>query len=81
MNWKEEYKRKLTTAEEAVKAIQSVNRVVLGHAYGQPQHLVTAMVANKNAYENVEIVHMVSVSPAEYCRLEMQGHFIHNSFF
>jgi len=81
MNWEEEYKRKLTTAEEAVKAIKSGNRVVLGHAYGQPQHLVDAMVANKNAYENVEIVHMVSVSPAEYCRPEMQGHFIHNSFF
>ena len=81
MNWKEDYKRKLTTAEEAVKAIKSGNRVVLGHAYGQPQHLVNAMVANKEAYENVEIVHMVAVSPAEYCTPEMQGHFIHNSFF
>jgi len=81
MNWKEDYKRKLSTAEEAVKAIKSGNRVVLGHAYGQPQHLVNAMVANKDAYENVEIVHMVAVSPAEYCKPEMQGHFIHNSFF
>jgi len=81
MNWKEDYKRKLTTAEEAVKAIRSGNRVVLGHAYGQPQHLVKAMVANKDAYERVEIVHMVAVSPAEYCQPEMQGHFVHNSFF
>ena len=81
MSWKEDYKRKLTTAEDAVKAIKSGNRLVLGHAYGQPQHLVNALVANKEAYENVEIVHMVAVSPAEYCQPEMQGHFVHNSLF
>jgi 4-hydroxybutyrate CoA-transferase len=81
MNWKEDYKKKLTTAAEAVKAIKSGDRVVLGHAYGQPQHLTNAMVANKDAYENVEIVHMVSISPAPYCQPEMQGHFIHNSLF
>jgi 4-hydroxybutyrate CoA-transferase len=81
MSWREEYKKKLTTAEEAVKAIKSGNRVVVGHAYGQPQHLVNAMVANKDAYENVEIVHMVSLSPAPYCSQEMRKHFIHNSFF
>jgi 4-hydroxybutyrate CoA-transferase len=81
MHWKEEYQKRLTTAENAVKAIKSGNRVVVGHAYGQPQHLVNAMVANKEAYENVEIVHMVSLSPAPYCSQEMRSHFIHNSFF
>jgi 4-hydroxybutyrate CoA-transferase len=39
------------------------------------------MIANKDAYENVEIVHMVSLSPAPYCGREMRKHFIHNSFF
>ena len=81
MSWREEYQKKLTTAGEAVKAIKSGNRVVVGHAYGQPQHLVNAMIANKDAYENVEIVHMVSLSPAPYCGAEMQKHFVHNSFF
>jgi 4-hydroxybutyrate CoA-transferase len=81
MSWREAYKKKLTTAEEAVKAIKSGNRVVIGHAYGQPQHLVNAMVANNDAYEDVEIVHMVSLSPAPYCGQEMRKHFTHNSFF
>jgi 4-hydroxybutyrate CoA-transferase len=81
MNWKEAYKKKLTTAEAAVKAIKSGNRVVVGHAYGQPQKLVKEMVANKDAYKDVEIVHMVSLSPAPYCGQEMREHFIHNSFF
>ena len=81
MSWKDEYQSKLTTAEKAVNAIKSGDRVVVGHAYGQPQHLVNAMVANKEAYENVEIVHMVSLSPAPYCQPEYRRHFIHNSFF
>jgi len=81
VNWREDYKKRLTTAEDAVKAIKSGNRVVLGHAYGQPQHLVKAMTANKGAYENVEIVHMVAVSLAEYCQPAMEGYFLHNSFF
>jgi 4-hydroxybutyrate CoA-transferase len=81
MHWKEEYQKRLTSAEEAVKAIKSGNRVVVGHAYGQPQHLVKAMIANKDAYENVEIVHMVSLSPAPYCSQETRKNFIHNSFF
>ncbi|MGD1119457.1 MAG: acetyl-CoA hydrolase/transferase C-terminal domain-containing protein [Dehalococcoidales bacterium] len=81
MNWQEEYKQKLTTADQAVKSIKSGDRVVVGHAYGQPQQLVKAMIDNKDAYENVEIVHMVSLSPAPYCRQDMQKHFIHNSFF
>jgi 4-hydroxybutyrate CoA-transferase len=81
MEWIDEYRQKLTTADEAVKAIKSGERVVVGHAYGQPQHLVEAMTANKDAYKDVEIVHMVSLSPAPYCSREMQGHFVHNSFF
>jgi 4-hydroxybutyrate CoA-transferase len=81
MNWKDEYSRKLTTAEQAVQAIKSGHRVVVGHAYGQPQKLTKAMVANKDAYRDVEIVHMVSLSPAPYCGEDMREHFIHNSFF
>ncbi|MBA7584341.1 Butyryl-CoA:acetate CoA-transferase [subsurface metagenome] len=69
------------SAEEAIRAIQSGNRVVLGHCCGEPQHLVKAMMDNKEAYENVEIVHMVPMGPAEFCRPENVGHFVHNSLF
>ncbi|MDD5288069.1 MAG: acetyl-CoA hydrolase/transferase C-terminal domain-containing protein [Dehalococcoidales bacterium] len=81
MNWKEIYRKKLTTAEQAVKAIKSGNRVVFSHCCGEPQHLVRAMVANKEAYRNVEIVHMVPMGLGEYCRPENAKHFIHNSLF
>lgn len=81
MKWEEIYKQKLTSADEAVKKILSGNRVMVGHASGEPRALLEAMVQNKDAYENVEIVHMVPMGPAEYCRPEYDGHFRHNSLF
>ncbi len=81
MNWQDVYRQKLTTAEEAVTHIKSGDRVVVGHACGSPETLIRAMVENKQAYRDVEIVHMVSMGPSEYCLPENSGHFIHNSLF
>ncbi|AYD41105.1 acetyl-CoA hydrolase/transferase family protein [Clostridium fermenticellae] len=81
MNWKEIYKSKLVSAEEAVSKIKSNDRVVLSHAVGEPSVLIDAMVKNKDNYENVEIVHMVAMGKGEYTNEGMEKHFIHNSLF
>ena len=81
MNWEEIYRSRCTTPEEAVNRIRSGDRVVVGHACGSPERLVKAMVDNKQAYDNVEIVHMVAMGPSEYCQPENAKHFIHNSLF
>jgi 4-hydroxybutyrate CoA-transferase len=75
MNWKELYRQRLTTAEEAVKRIKSGDRVVIGHAAGEPSHIVEAMVANAAAYQNVEIVHMVALGKCAYAKPDMESHF------
>ncbi|MCY6960661.1 acetyl-CoA hydrolase/transferase family protein [Clostridium brassicae] len=81
MDWKEIYENKITTAEKAVSHIKSGDRVVIGHACGEPQGLINAMVANKNSYSNVEIVHMVAMGGAEYAKPGMEQHFRHNAIF
>ncbi len=81
MNWKKLYKQRVVTAEEAVSHIQSGDRVVVGHACGSPELLLDTMVANKEAYRDVEIVHMVSMGKAEYCLPENRTYFIHHSLF
>ena len=70
MNWKEYYKQHLMSAEDAVNHIQSGNRVVVAHACGEPSYLLDVMVANAKAYKDVEIVHMVAMGKAEYCKPE-----------
>lgn len=81
MNLKEFYNSKAITAEEAVKKIKSNDRVVTGHAVGEPLELIKAMVNNKEAYENVEIVHMVAMGKGEYVAPGMEKHFRHNALF
>lgn len=81
MEWKALYESKKMTAEEAVKHIKSGDRVVVGHAVGEPSYLLDAMVANAEAYENVEIVHMVAMGKCEYCKPGMEKHFHHNTPF
>jgi 4-hydroxybutyrate CoA-transferase len=81
MNWQDEYRSRLTTADLAVRAIKSGNRVVVGHNCGEPQYLVKTMVAHKADYENVEITHMLPMGLSEYCLAENTGHFLHNAIF
>lgn len=81
MNWREKYADRIVSPAEAVSHIKSGDRVVVGHACGEPQVLTEAMSANYAAYENVEVVHMVAKGKAEYCKPEMEGHFHHNGLF
>ena len=81
MSWKESYNIKKVSAAEAVKHIKSGNRVVLGHACGEPQAIIQAMVDNAELYEGVEIVHMVAMGKGEYAKPHMQKHFRHNGLF
>lgn len=79
--WKKIYDSKLTFAEKAVESIKSGNRVVIAHACGEAKALSAAMVARAPKLENVEVVHMVAMGKAEYCKPEMAKHFRHNSLF
>lgn len=84
MNLKEmfqHYKNRSITAEEAVTHIKSGDRVMVGHACGEPTALVDAMVKNHQNYQNVEVIHEVLMGTGDYCSPEMEGHFVHNALF
>lgn len=81
MNWKELYKQRLTTPEQAVKVIKSGDIVVPGHAASESELLVNAMVKRYKELENVRVVQGVCLGSAPYCLAEMQGHFVLNSMF
>jgi len=81
MGWKEIYKSKLVTAKVAVTNIKSGDRVAIGHAAGEPIELVEAMVANKESYRNVEVVHMFALGKGEYAKPGMEKFFKVNSIF
>ena len=82
-SWREKYKERLCTAEEAVSYIHPNDRVVVAHACGEPVILTDAMTAcaKEYGYENVEVIHMVAMGKAGYCAPELREHFRHNGFF
>ena len=81
MDWRDHYRARLTNAEAAVKSIKSGDRVVTGHACAEPTVLIEAMTANAAAVQDVEVVHMVPMGSAPYCRADLAGRFRHNSLF
>ena len=79
--WREEYSQRITSKEEAIKKVKSKDRVVFGHAAGEPIVLVDELVQQKERLQDVEIVHMVPLRECKYCLPEMGPHFRHNSLF
>jgi len=75
------YKERLCSAEEAVKKVKSGNRIVFSHACGEPRVLPAALMKRVNELKGVQIVHMVPMGEALYCRPEYAGSFRHVALF
>jgi 4-hydroxybutyrate CoA-transferase len=80
-DWREDYSNKISSIEEAIFNIKSGDRVVFGHAAGEPIVLADELVNQKDRLTDVEIVHMVPLRDCKYCLPEMKQHFRHNSLF
>ena len=80
-NWKELYDSKKMTSDEAVQLIKSYDKVVFQHDVGEPAELVRAMVRNAKNYKHVEISHMFSLGPGDYCKEEYKENFHPNMWF
>jgi acetyl-CoA hydrolase len=81
MSWLKRYESRLTTAEEAVKPIQSGHRVFLTGNCSVPQKLLAALVDHAKSLEDVEIVQVLTVGPAPHADPKMEGHLRVNTLF
>lgn len=81
MNWKDLYRQKLTSVEEAVKVVRSGDRVVLSHCAGESLALSRALVQSAPRLENVTIIHFLMLGPNRFCEPGMEIHFKHLSLF
>ena len=81
VHWLEVYRRRVTTAEEAVKAIRSGDHVWVHSGCSSPEELITAMVGRAGELEGVEISHILTLGSADYVKPEYAGSFRHRSLF
>ncbi len=81
MEWQQYYKEHTMTPEEAVSKIQDGDRVMLGHAVGEPIIFQRTMARMAEQFHNVEVAHMVYLGSGEYLQPGMESHFRHNALF
>jgi acyl-CoA hydrolase/GNAT superfamily N-acetyltransferase len=80
-NLSELYKQKLTTADEAVRHIQSGWRVFVGSGCAAPQELVAALCRNASNIHDVELIQLLTYGATGYLDEKFSGQLRHNSFF
>ncbi|MBC8504588.1 MAG: acetyl-CoA hydrolase/transferase family protein [Anaerolineales bacterium] len=81
MSWVEQYKNKVVTAAEAVKAVQSGNRIFLTGNCSVPSTVLAALVDYAHNLEDVEICQALTIGSADYVKPEMEGHLRVNTMF
>lgn len=81
MDWNSIYRSRVTTAEEAVRAIKSGDRVFMTGNVSVPQKLLAALVEYAPELHDVEICQALSVGPADYVCPGMEKHIRVNSMF
>ena len=81
MSWTDHYKNKIVSADEAVRAIQSNNRIFLTGNCSVPQVVLASLVDYAPQLQNVEICHALTVGSTDYVSPEMEGHLRVNTLF
>ncbi len=81
MSWREEYRRKLMSADEALRCVRSGMRVYIHPGCAEPEVLVEALTRRAPDVQDVEIVHLLTLGRADYIAPEWAGHFRHNAMF
>ena len=80
-NWREIYASRVTTADDAIKAVNSGDRVFLTGNVCTPTILLSALVKRAPEVHDVEVCQVLVIAPSEYVSPAMEGHIRVNSMF
>lgn len=82
MSFSELYKRKLMTAEEAVRKIHSHDEIVAAVAASEPAGLLSKLHTIRDQVEDVSVVMVLPLGEYDfYMKPEMKGHFMLNAWY
>ena len=81
MSWQSIYQSRVCSADEAVKCINSGDRVFLTGNVSIPKTLLGSIVKRAPELHNVEICHALTIGSADYVNPELEGHLRVNTLF
>jgi 4-hydroxybutyrate CoA-transferase len=76
-----QFRQKVVSAERAVEAVRSGDRIWVHEGNATPVPLIEALLRRAPELRNVEIVHMLTLGSADYTLPEYEGHFRHSGLF
>jgi len=80
-DWLTKYKEMVVSADEAISRLKPEHRVFIGTGCGQPQLLVDALLARAGQLEDIEIIHLLTLSEPVFRHAELSKYFRLNRFF
>jgi len=81
MSWTKQYQDRITTAEEAVQAIKSGDRIFLTGNCSVPQVLLEALVNRAKELSDIEVAQVLTVGPSPHSQPGLEKHLRINSMF
>jgi 4-hydroxybutyrate CoA-transferase len=81
VHWVDLYRKRVKSADEAVKAIKSGDHLWIHGGCNNPEELIRAMVQRAPELENVEVIHILTFGRADYVEPEYQKSFRHRALF
>lgn len=81
MDWKQLYKERTVSAEEALSHVKSGDTIVPAHAAAEPQYLIEKLLKRKDELTGVRIAQGLNIGDAPYAAPEYKDSFINVSFF
>ncbi|HEY8231648.1 MAG TPA: acetyl-CoA hydrolase/transferase C-terminal domain-containing protein [Vicinamibacteria bacterium] len=81
MNWAESYRRRITSAQAAVRSVRSGDHVWIHAGCNNPEELIQALVARHAELRDVEIAHLMTFGCADHVDPRYQASFRHRGLF
>ncbi len=81
MGWKEDYKKKIISVDEAAALIKDNDRVWYPPCAGAPVDLINAITKRADELKNVTMITALILSPFEYLKKEYKGKIGHHTIF
>jgi acyl-CoA hydrolase/GNAT superfamily N-acetyltransferase len=80
-DWREKWKEKEITAEEAINKIIPGNRVFIDTGCSEPQALTDELIKQSDKLFDTELIHFLTIYPQKYFKDKAEDLFRHNAFF
>lgn len=75
MGWKDKYKDKIVSVEDAVKLVKSGDKVMIQETHSEPKILLKALIDRAPELRDVTVMAHLHWGPADYSKPEYQGSF------